>query len=115
MQQLRHTVERLRGVQRAKGGGPTILIIGETGTGKGLLARTLHASGARKGGPVHRGELHRDSRDAARVRALRHEKGAFTDAHAAKPGLIEAAEGGTLFLDEIGHVERRRAGEAARR
>lgn len=104
MQQLRHTVERLRGVQRAKGGGPTILIVGETGTGKGLLARTLHQTGARKGGPFI--ELNCTAIPEALLESelFGHEKGAFTDAHAAKPGLIEAAEGGTLFLDEIGHV-----------
>ena len=104
MQQLRHTVERLRGVQRAKGGGPTILIIGETGTGKGLLARTLHQNGARKGGPFIEMNCTAIPESLLESELFGHEKGAFTDAHAAKPGLIEAAEGGTLFLDEIGHV-----------
>jgi DNA-binding NtrC family response regulator len=104
MQQLRHTVERLRGVQRAKGGGPTILIIGETGTGKGLLARTLHTTGARKGGPFIEVNCAAIPEALLESELFGHEKGAFTDAHAAKPGLIEAAEGGTLFLDEIGHV-----------
>ena len=104
MQQLRHTVERLRGVQRAKGGGPTILIVGETGTGKGLLARTLHQTGARKGGPFIEVNCTAIPEALLESELFGHEKGAFTDAHAAKPGLIEAAEGGTLFLDEIGHV-----------
>ncbi len=104
MQQLRHTVERLRGVQRAKGGGPTILIVGETGTGKGLFARTLHQSGARKGGPFIEVNCTAIPEALLESELFGHEKGAFTDAHAAKPGLIEAAEGGTLFLDEIGHV-----------
>jgi DNA-binding NtrC family response regulator len=104
MQQLRHTVERLRGVQRAKGGGPTILILGETGTGKGLLARTLHQTGARKGGPFIEVNCTAIPESLLESELFGHERGAFTDAHAAKPGLIEAAEGGTLFLDEIGHV-----------
>jgi DNA-binding NtrC family response regulator len=104
MQQLRHTVDRLRGVQRAKGGGPTILIVGETGTGKGLLARTLHQNGARKSGPFIEVNCTAIPEALLESELFGHEKGAFTDAHAAKPGLIEAAEGGTLFLDEIGHV-----------
>ncbi len=104
MQQLRHTIERLRGVQRAKGGGPTILIVGETGTGKGLLARTLHQNGTRKGGPFIEVNCTAIPEALLESELFGHEKGAFTDAHAAKPGLIEAAEAGTLFLDEIGHV-----------
>ncbi len=104
MQHLRHTVERLRGVQRAKGGGPTILIVGETGTGKGLLARTLHQNGVRKGGPFIEVNCTAIPEALLESELFGYEKGAFTDAHAAKPGLIEAAEGGTLFLDEIGHV-----------
>jgi len=104
MQQLRHTVERLRGVQRAKGGGPTILVIGETGTGKGLLARTLHTTGARMGGPFIEVNCTAIPEALLESELFGHEKGAFTDAHMAKPGLIEAAEGGTLFLDEIGHI-----------
>ena len=104
MQQVRRTVDRLRAVQRARGGGPTILVRGETGTGKGLLARTLHATGARSAGPFIEVNCTAIPETLLEAELFGYEKGAFTDARAAKPGLIEAAEGGTLFLDEIGHV-----------
>lgn len=104
MEGVRHTLERLRGIQRARGGGPTILITGETGTGKGLLARTLHANGLRSGGPFIEVNCTAIPETLLEAELFGYEKGAFTDAKAAKPGLVEAAEGGTLFLDEIGHV-----------
>jgi two-component system response regulator AtoC len=104
MAQVRRTLERLRGIQRARGGGPTILVTGETGTGKGLLARTLHAEGARGGGPFIEMNCTAIPETLLEAELFGYEKGAFTDARAAKPGLVEAAEGGTLFLDEIGHV-----------
>ena len=68
------------------------------------MARTLHQSGARKGGPFIEVNCTAIPESLLESELFGHEKGAFTDAHAAKPGLIEAAEGGTLFLDEIGHV-----------
>jgi two-component system response regulator AtoC len=104
IEQVRHTVERLRGVLRARGAGPTILITGETGTGKGLLARLLHASSARAAEPFIEVNCTAIPETLLEAELFGYEKGAFTDARAAKPGLVEAAEGGTLFLDEIGHV-----------
>ncbi len=104
MEQVRRTLDRLRSVQRTRGGGPTILVTGETGTGKGLVARMVHAGGARSAGPFIEINCTAIPETLLEAELFGYEKGAFTDARTAKPGLVEAAEGGTLFLDEIGHV-----------
>ncbi|BAP44458.1 sigma-54-dependent transcriptional regulator [Pseudomonas sp. StFLB209] len=82
----------------------SVLIIGATGTGKELVARQIHALSSRSAGPfvaVNCGAL---SASLVEAELFGHEKGAFTGAHAAKPGWFEAANGGTLFLDEIGDL-----------
>jgi len=104
MQDVLRKIERLRLLAGASGAGPTVLITGETGTGKGLLARTLHTSSARREGPLIDLNCTAIPETLLEAELFGYEKGAFTDARTAKPGLIEAAEGGTLFLDEIGHV-----------
>jgi DNA-binding NtrC family response regulator len=81
-----------------------VLILGETGVGKEVMARALHASSqraARPFVPIHCAAL---SPSLFESELFGHEKGAFTSALTAKPGLLETADGGTVFLDEIGEL-----------
>jgi DNA-binding NtrC family response regulator len=80
------------------------LILGETGTGKERLARAIHAGGPRRLAPFVAVNCSAFPEHLIESELFGHERGAFTDAHAAKPGLFEVADTGTLFLDEIGDL-----------
>jgi DNA-binding NtrC family response regulator len=91
-------------IQRVGPSDATVLITGENGTGKGVVAEALHAAGPRSAGPfvsVNMGGL---SETLFESELFGHVKGAFTDARADRVGRFEMAEGGTLFLDEIANV-----------
>ena len=96
---LRKTLERAARV--IPGGRATVLITGETGTGKELLAQAVHRNGPRAGQPFVAVNCSAIPANLLESELFGHEKGAFTDARASKPGLFEAADGGTLFLDEV--------------
>jgi DNA-binding NtrC family response regulator len=82
-----------------------VLIQGETGAGKGVLARWLHENGPRAEEPFVDLNCAGLSREFLETELFGHERGAFTGATAAKPGLLEVAHRGTIFLDEIGDVD----------
>lgn len=82
----------------------TILIYGETGTGKGLLARAIHQNSGRKAGPFVTINCGAIPRELLESELFGHTKGSFTGAFAAKKGKVEMADGGTLFLDEVGEL-----------
>ena len=108
---------RLAGLPLSRGGAPgagnalpTVLLLGETGTGKGLLAKHIHKC-AEQGGAASKGPLpfvHVNCTalppSLVESELFGHEKGAFTDAKGAREGLFEMADGGTIFLDEIGDM-----------
>jgi DNA-binding NtrC family response regulator/cytochrome b subunit of formate dehydrogenase len=82
----------------------TVLIEGESGTGKGAIAQALHRMGRRAAGPFVNVQCAALPETLMESELFGHEKGAFTDAHTSKRGLVEMAAGGTLFLDEIGEL-----------
>lgn len=84
---------------------PPVLITGETGTGKGLVARILHSSGPRSAKPFIDVNCTALPANLMEAELFGYERGAFTDAKESKIGLFEAAEGGFLFLDEVGDLE----------
>jgi transcriptional regulator with PAS, ATPase and Fis domain len=83
---------------------PVTLILGESGTGKQLLARRLHEMSAASAGPFVELNCSVIPESLVESELFGHERGAFSDARARKLGLVEIADGGTLFLDEIGDL-----------
>ena len=82
----------------------TILIQGESGTGKDLIAKSIHYESSRQGRPFVAINCSAIPETLMEAELFGHEKGAFTDAKAMKKGLFEVGDGGTLFLDEIGEL-----------
>jgi DNA-binding NtrC family response regulator/tetratricopeptide (TPR) repeat protein len=97
-EKLRQLLERQPAGRRL----PAILIQGETGTGKGLVARLMHRMGPRRGGPFVDINCPAIPETLFEAELFGYERGAFTDARHAKPGLLQTANRGTLFLDEVG-------------
>ena len=105
MDALRSRIARIRRLAGQAGAAPpTVLIQGETGTGKDLAARALHLGSDRAGRPFVHVDCAALPKDLIEAELFGHEKGAFTHAHTARTGLIEAAEDGTACLDEIGEL-----------
>ena len=92
-------------VDRVAGHTETVLITGETGTGKELIARTVHESSHRRGRPWVDINCAALPENLVESELFGYEKGAFSGADASKPGLFELADKGTLFLDEIGELQ----------
>lgn len=91
-------------ILKAANAASTVLILGETGTGKELVARALHESGSRKKGPFVAVNCAAIPETLIESELFGHEKGSFTGAHERKAGKFEAAHKGTIFLDEIGEL-----------
>lgn len=104
MQSVKAQVQRIAQLVAADTIPPTVLVSGETGTGKDVAARLLHLSCVNKDKPFVHIDCASLPAELIESELFGHEKGAFTGALASRPGLIEAAEDGTLFLDEIGEL-----------
>jgi len=104
LKQVHEQIDRIARLTEQADTPPNVLLLGETGTGKDVLARLLHARSGRQQRPFVQVDCASLPKDLIEAELFGHEKGAFTSAHAARTGLIEAAEDGVLFLDEIGEI-----------
>jgi two-component system NtrC family response regulator len=91
-------------VRKAATTSAPILILGENGTGKEMVARALHRRSRQRGGPFVAINCNAIPENLLESELFGHEKGSFTGAHASRKGLVETAAGGTVFLDEIGEL-----------
>ena len=103
---IKELIEQIAAIEISSGReAPAILITGETGTGKELVARSIHAKCARAKAPFIEINCAAIPETLLEAELFGHEKGAFTDAKTVKIGLFEAADSGTIFLDEIGSMD----------
>jgi DNA-binding NtrC family response regulator len=100
----RCVIDLLRRVEKVSDCQATVLIQGETGTGKSLLAKIIHEKSSRRGRPFITVDCGAMPETLLESELFGHVKGAFTGAISAKRGLLEEAQGGTVFLDEIGEI-----------
>jgi Nif-specific regulatory protein len=91
-------------IRKASASAATVLLRGESGTGKGLVARIIHNVSNRRGGPFIKFNCAALPENLAESELFGHEKGAFTGADRRKPGRFELADEGTIFLDEVGKM-----------
>ena len=91
-------------VDRLARGSINVLVLGETGVGKEIVAEAVHQASPRRDGPLVRINCAALAEPLLESELFGHERGAFTGAISAKPGLIEVAHGGTVFLDEVGEL-----------
>ncbi|MDF0675815.1 MAG: sigma-54 dependent transcriptional regulator [Nitrospira sp.] len=100
---MKQLLEQVREV--AENPKPTVMLLGETGTGKEFMARVIHHNGPRASAPFVGVNCTAIPKDLFESELFGYERGAFTGANQRKLGLLEKAEGGTLFLDEIGDLD----------
>lgn len=100
----RKYVKVLQQIQQVAVTPTTVLITGETGTGKELLAKAIHQSSKRRNKPFIKVNCSAIPENLVESQLFGHERGAFTGAHKPKPGCFARANGGTLFLDEVGEL-----------
>jgi two-component system response regulator AtoC len=106
MAEITRLIEQVAAIEVTSGReAPAILITGETGTGKELVARSIHAGSRRAKGPFVEINCAAIPLTMLEAELFGYERGAFTDAKVGKIGLFEAADTGTLFLDEIGSMD----------